>query len=1178
MLKGSTPSYKSIGRIGLVLVIAIAGLTITAASTKAAGLSFMDSVKEYFGISRFEPTAEPMMMFSGIPVVMSSQSGLSYTENFADIANWTADFASGIGTGPFKSYPITAGGTANDGIRTTKSSATFSSTTTGGVQKGTAALQFLSTGSGTPSEAVGVDFLLDFTGVNAGTLSFNWIAVDNGSGTRPASLKIFTSTDNIAFTELTAAAVIDQQSPATGSITTVALPASFNGSSTARIRFYQYAGAVTGSGNRDKISVDDLTVTAISTGTPTSTATFTATSTPTDTPAGTATITATPTPTNTATATNTGTPTNTATNTATPTPVQTPVNGPSLVISQVYGGGGGGSTYQFDYVEIKNVTQSVQTLNLLKLYYGSATGNFATTSSNAFDLPNLNLNPGQYFLVQLGPAGGSGPALPVTPDATTTNLNMSGTNGKVALVTGLLPINTCGGAGSACDSTQLTYIVDWVAWGAAGNGTANVAEGGNPSVNNGVAITSAQGGVRKVSGCQDTENNNADFDVVTTPVPRNRMSSFSACTLATATSTPTPTDTATATGTPTNTPIDTATSTATSTPTNTATPTNTPTPATLVINEIDYDQVGNDMGEFIELKNVSGGMMNLDNVVVELINGAFCCTPYLSVDLPNVNLPANGYYVICGDTAAVVNCDLLLTPGANFVQNGSPDAVGVRISGNLVDAVSYEGDTGAPYTESVGTTAADDNVTPFIGLSRSPDGADTNVNNLDFSLHCITPGAANDSATTGCTASSPTATPTNTPSNTATNTPTDTPVATSTNTATNTATPTPSATETFTPTPSSTATFTPTGTATNTSTPTPSATGTFTPSNTPTPSDTPSISGTITYGNSLSVTPPAPRFVKNVSVASTFGSPAVGPIITGTPGTYTLTGFGSGSYTIKPTKPGGVNGAITSNDAARVAQGVSGSVPFVSLNQKFASDVSGNGTVSSNDAALVARFAAGLTGSGNAGQWKFFTADLVGPPAGPLPTPPYNDSRSYASVTGSLTGEDYVAILIGEASGNYNPATHPRSAERGAGGQEPTVSDDSMAQKPITVTAQPAVTETDKVVLIPVSVEGVMGKDVISYEFDLRYDPAVIQPLENSADLAGTVSRGLMVVTNPYEPGLLRVVVYGAMPIERDGVLLNLRFTSVGAPGSASPLTFERVLFNDGEPRVSAAAGMVELF
>src|SRR5262249_33915639 len=103
-----------------------------------------------------------------------------------------------------------------------------------------------------------------------------------------------------------------------------------------------------------------------------------------------------------------------------------------------------------------------------------------------------------------------------------------------------------------------------------------------------------------------------------------------------------------------------------------------------------------------------------------------------------------------------------------------------------------------------------------------------------------------------------------------------------------------------------------------------------------------SISGTITYGNAIR-NPPPPRLVRNVTVQSTAGSPMVGPVITGTPGTYTLTGFGSGSYTIKPSKPSGANTAITSADAARVAQGVSGSVPFVSQNQRFAADATGNG-------------------------------------------------------------------------------------------------------------------------------------------------------------------------------------------------------------------------------------------
>ena len=103
-------------------------------------------------------------------------------------------------------------------------------------------------------------------------------------------------------------------------------------------------------------------------------------------------------------------------------------------------------------------------------------------------------------------------------------------------------------------------------------------------------------------------------------------------------------------------------------------------------------------------------------------------------------------------------------------------------------------------------------------------------------------------------------------------------------------------------------------------------------------------------------------------------------------------------------------------------------------------------------------------------------------------------------------------------------------------------------------------------------------KDVISYEFNLRYDPAVIQPLKDPVDIAGTVSRGLFVVANPFEPGLLRVVVYGPTPISEDGVLLNLRFAAVGSAGTISPLTFERVIFNEGESATVVSDGNVVIF
>ena len=196
----------------------------------------------------------------------------------------------------------------------------------------------------------------------------------------------------------------------------------------------------------------------------------------------------------------------------------------TIVISQVYGGGGGATgTYANDYVELKNVSTSPQSLNGLSLYYGSQTGQFASSATNAFALPNITLNPGQYFLVQTSAAGSGGAALPVTPDATTTNLSMSGTNGKIALVvaSGLAP-NTCGGTATPCTLPNAA-IIDLVSWG-----TANNAEGG-ASTNGGASLTATQGNVRKNNGCQDTDNNNADFDIITAPVPRNSATAPAVC-------------------------------------------------------------------------------------------------------------------------------------------------------------------------------------------------------------------------------------------------------------------------------------------------------------------------------------------------------------------------------------------------------------------------------------------------------------------------------------------------------------------------------------------------------------------------------------------------------------------------------------------------------------------------
>jgi predicted extracellular nuclease len=163
----------------------------------------------------------------------------------------------------------------------------------------------------------------------------------------------------------------------------------------------------------------------------------------------------------------------------------------------------------------------------------------------------------------------------------------------------------------------------------------------------------------------------------------------------------------------------------------------------LVINEVDYDQPSTDTAEFLELKNVGASAIDLDSYAVQLVNGTGGgASIYQTIDLPSVMLPPGDHYVVCGNAANTANCDLDVLPDSNLIQNGDPDAIGLLESGVLIDALSYEGNSGSPYTEGSGA-GADTGTAIAEGLSRCPDGADSDQNSADFLLRASTPGALN---------------------------------------------------------------------------------------------------------------------------------------------------------------------------------------------------------------------------------------------------------------------------------------------------------------------------------------------------------------------------------------------------------------------------------------------------
>ncbi|HLO13361.1 MAG TPA: lamin tail domain-containing protein, partial [Anaerolineales bacterium] len=182
-----------------------------------------------------------------------------------------------------------------------------------------------------------------------------------------------------------------------------------------------------------------------------------------------------------------------------------------LVISQVYGGGGNsGAPYNNDYVELFNPTNASVSVNGWSIQYASATGT-GLFSADVIPLSG-SISSGQYYLVQLGPTGSTGNALPA-PDATDTTgaTNIAASNGKIVLVnttTGL----ACNGGSTPCNPSDLASIIDLV-----GYGSANFFEGSKAAPrppNNSTAV------IRSFNGCNDTNDNSVDF-ATGAPKPRN---------------------------------------------------------------------------------------------------------------------------------------------------------------------------------------------------------------------------------------------------------------------------------------------------------------------------------------------------------------------------------------------------------------------------------------------------------------------------------------------------------------------------------------------------------------------------------------------------------------------------------------------------------------------------------
>jgi hypothetical protein len=221
---------------------------------------------------------------------------------------------------------------------------------------------------------------------------------------------------------------------------------------------------------------------------------------------------------------------------------------------------------------------------------------------------------------------------------------------------------------------------------------------------------------------------------------------------------------------------------------------------------------------------------------------------------------------------------------------------------------------------------------------------------------------------------------------------------------------------------------------------------------------------------------------------------------------------------------------------------------------------------------LLFLIASGVTVQANTSKTQFFRGvetDNSAWFANPLPTGLVSDTNG---ITASLFSskrfttsldiylQDNSAIPMREDTGKQYPTEQFRS-----------ISADQNQQRKLKVEPLGGVTVTAPLLqsvnpganfTVNLMVSDTTGEGVLGYEFNLLYNQAVILPQATPCEVIGTISSGRTAVCNAGTPGLLRVVVFGAMPLSGSGILLSLNFTAVGMAGNISQLTFQNFVFN----------------
>jgi len=259
-------------------------------------------------------------------------------------------------------------------------------------------------------------------------------------------------------------------------------------------------------------------------------------------------------------------------------------------------------------------------------------------------------------------------------------------------------------------------------------------------------------------------------------------------------------------------------------------------------------------------------------------------------------------------------------------------------------------------------------------------------------------------------------------------------------------------------------------------------------------------------------------------------------------GAYSFVNLQGGNYTLTPSKTGDIaTGVVSPFDASMILRGAVGAITLTS-DQKVAADVDGNNNMQAFDAALILQYVTGIITRFPVGSdWTFVPK-----------------SMAYTSLAASLTNQDFKAIVYGDVSGNYAPAT----------------SFQKQIEAAIRVSLPDTIVDTTRV-NIALQMKGNTNRDVFSFGGKIKFNPKVLAV--KNVRTQGTVAASWGNPTVKYDIGQATFAMAGASALEGDGNLLWLEFDCIGTFGDTSGLYLRDFTFNEGTPSAEVHSGFLQV-